>query len=96
MKNILMALTLLLGGSLVFPLAQSDEWPYYQPGFDQADEEDDEFDDGFPPEDEPIPGMGGDEIYFPGFNREDDEGSEDFDDEDDESDEFSMPVYDDE
>ena len=60
MKNTLLTLVLLLSGSLFLPLSQADQWPYGSSGFEETEDED-ENEDGYPPEGESMPDMDDDE-----------------------------------
>ena len=96
MKNTLFLLTLLFGGSLFLPIGQANEWPYNQSGFNQTNEMEDENEDedGYPPEGESMPGMDEDEDDE-SFNSGEDE-DEDFNDEYDGSDNSTWLDSDDE
>ena len=65
MKNTLLTLILLLGGTLFLPISQADQWPYDSSDFNQADDGEDENEDGYPPEGESMPGIDeeDDDIY---------------------------------
>ena len=89
MKQTLLALILLLGGSLFLVSGQADEWPYGSYDFNQAgeaEEEDYESGNGYPPEGESLPGMGeyeeddDDYYYYDPEEDEDYDASEDDDD----------------
>ena len=71
MKNTLLTLVLLLGGSLFLPLSQAEEWPYGSSGFDQSDDDE----EGYPPESMPDLDEDEDDIY----DEDPDDDDSDFD-----------------